>query len=115
MIGNLVFGIPLGLTVLCILTYIGSAGAPTLEAKLTLAAVIIVVVGAQLLLGLWAWPYITPFAPPLWRCWNCQIELVHRFPLCPNCNAPSKPVANLRAAHVIPSESVGSPAIADSA
>jgi hypothetical protein len=119
MIGNLAFGIPLGLSVVGFMTYLGVAGAPTPEAKLRLAAVVVVFLAIYFGIAAWVWPFITPFAATLWQCWSCRVELVHRFPLCPRCGAPSRgapsPTTTPRIGKVIPSGSDESPATSGSA
>ena len=115
MLGNLAFGVPLGLAVFALITYLGVAGAPTIRAKVTIAVVVVVLLAIYFGFAAWVWPFITPFAATLWRCWNCRVELVHRFPLCPRCGAPSRMAPTVRAGKVIPSGSDGSPATLDSA
>jgi hypothetical protein len=101
MIGNLAFGIPLGLSVVSIMFYLQVFGAPTMQAKLTIAAAIAGMLIVYFGIAAWAWPFITPFEAPLWRCWHCGVELVHRFPLCPRCNAPAQPLPKLHVARLL--------------
>jgi hypothetical protein len=92
-------------------------GAPTTREKLIIAGVIAAILFVHLGVGAWAWPIITPFEPPLSRCWHCGVELVHRFPLCPRCNAPAQPLPKLhvaRLARITACESGESPATPDS-
>jgi len=116
MLGNLLFGVPLGFSVVGLMTYLAVAGAPTLEAKLTLATIVVVFLAVFFGVAAWAWPFITPFAATLWQCWHCRVELVHRFPLCPRCGAPSAAApTKVRVGAVIPCESDESPATSGSA
>ena len=102
MLGNLFFGVPLGLSIVAIMVYVQVNGAPTMEARLKLAAVTIVLLAVFFGVAAWVWPFITPFEATLWRCWHCNVELTHRFPLCPRCGAPSRaaPATTVRAARV---------------
>jgi len=117
MLGNLFFGVPLGLSIVGFMTYLGVAGAPTMQAKLALLAVVVVFIAVYLGIASLAWPIITPFEATLWRCWNCSVELTHRFPLCPRCGAPSRaaPTRPPRVGQVIPSGSDESPTTSGSA
>jgi len=71
-----------------------------MQEKLTIAAAIAGMLIVYFGIAAWAWPFITPFESPLWRCWHCGVELVHRFPLCPRCNAPAQPPPKLHVARV---------------
>ncbi|MEA2710133.1 MAG: hypothetical protein QOF78_2734 [Phycisphaerales bacterium] len=115
MIGNLVFGVPLGISIVAVMIYLQIFGAPTLEAKLKVAAVVALIFIVDLGLAALLWPFVTPFESPLWKCWNCDVELIHRYALCPRCGAPPKPVPQVRAARVMACGSDESPARADSA
>jgi len=114
-LGNLAFGVPLGLALVVVMTYVTIHGAPTRREKLAVAAAVAVILFIQHVVATWAWPYITPFAPIVRQCWNCKMELVHRYANCPRCGAQPNPLPKLRAARVIPCGSVGSPATSDSA
>jgi hypothetical protein len=110
MMGNLFFGIPLGLAIVSVMFYLQAHGAPTIEAKLKIALAIAAILVVFLGVAAWAWPIITPFEPPLSRCWHCNIELVHRFPLCPRCNAPAQPLPQVHVAQLRACGSDESPA-----
>jgi DNA-directed RNA polymerase subunit RPC12/RpoP len=115
MLGNLAFGVPLGLALFGVMLYVQTVGAPTLEDKLKVAGVVIIILGVQFAIAAWVWPFITPFETLLWKCWNCQIELMHRYAICPRCGAPPKPVPRMRQARVIACGSDESPARSGSA
>ena len=117
MLGNLVFGVPLGLSIFVLIAVFAEPDGPmTMESKLKLAAAILAVVALFSGVAAWAWPFGTPFEASLWQCWNCRLELVHHFPICPRCNAPSRSAPTKpRAARVIPSGSGESPATSGSA
>ena len=108
MIGNLVFGIPLGIAISAVLLYASIVGAPTLRAKLVIAGVVVAILAVETVVAVLIWPFITPFEPMRRRCWHCGWDLLHRFTPCPRCGAPPRPVPTMRAARVItPSGSAG--------
>ena len=110
MIGNLAFGVPLGLSVVSVMLYLQIHGAPTMKEKLIIGVAVAAILVVWFGIAAWAWPIITPFESPLWRCWYCNVELVHRFPLCPRCNAPAQPLPRVHIARLRACGSDGSPA-----
>ena len=112
MLGNLAFGIPLGLAIVSVIFYLQMYGAPTMREKLIVAGVIAAILIVHLVVGAWAWPFITPFQTPLWRCWYCNVELVHRFPRCPQCRAPAQALPRVHIARIKACGSDESPATA---
>jgi hypothetical protein len=104
MIGNLAFGIPVGMAIVAVGLYLTIVGAPTTRAKLTVAAVVVLILGVETMLSSWAWPFVTPFEAMRRRCWHCGWDLLHRYTPCPRCAAPPKPVPKIRAGRVISAE-----------